>query len=256
MEKWNFLNILLVLTIFFSACDKKNDHKEEPFIRLVSRMDFANNEFYEFDYDAKNRISKIKIFWHSNNYTITYSYPTANTIVVSNIDESETTYTLNKDGYLTSYLNENITYANGCLQKSEEVSKDYIATNTWIWKNGNIETKSTEMKYFNNDKSGQNWSSTYICEYGTTLNKPVSIEFVHGFIITNLGIIPYGWFGKSTLNMPEKFVYSKENITHPHKSYRYETDKDGYVTKIYRTNYHGSEEDVEDEELIAAIQYK
>jgi len=248
MRKCIFFNLLLVLALSFSACDEKNEPKETP-IRLISRIDFGHDLVFEFEYDARNRIKRMSL--SGFNIHLTFRYPTANTMKIKYSFGEDITFTLNKDGSLTSFMDEVLTYKNGYLHKTEDISKDgdYIRINTLTWNNGNVENSVRETKKISDPSSYELITCTY--EYGTIQNKPVSVELVFGFLIANFGLMPYGSFGKTTLNMPAKITRQEMGFSYSSvKTFRYETDKDGYVTEIY------SSSDDEDEELMMAIQYK
>jgi hypothetical protein len=122
-------------------------------------------------------------------------------------------------------------------------------TITYTWENGNATRITIDRIY---DKNPQdNSTETYICEYGTLPNKAISIDFAHSFLLLeDVGLVHYGWFGKSTKNLPAKVTVKQSGEPDTVITYRYETDGEGYVTKIY--NRYNSET----ERLMASVQYK
>ena len=138
---------------------------------------------------------------------------------------------------------ETATYANGYLQKTELSSLILYYT----WDNGNMKTVTGTSEFvLLPDLSPQTYSFTSTYEYGTTPNKPSSIELVSLPLADNF---PRGWYGKSSRYLPSKSTRTiMDELVHV-ETYRYETDEDGYVTKIFvRKN------DAE-EELLKVIQY-
>ena len=228
--------ICLAVTTFFSGCDSYSDEMPISSVKLVSRVD-CNDGYYDYttkyEYDAQNRIIKILT---TNDYggidTLIITYPSANRIVMyqkNNID----TLTMNSDGSVASFNSSILTYNNGHLQTIEwsletvdlGIIETYIETR--IWENENIKTLTIDRKY--NTQSWHNSSHTENFEYGSTLNKPISIDF--GFS-EGSGGLPRGWFGKSTINLPSKKIIKYDTDVYT-TTYRYEIDAEGYVTKMY-----------------------
>ena len=179
----------------------------------------------EYQYDAQKRLIKITENVTSTiSYVTTFTYPSANTIIRTK-EWNEYTLTLNDDGSIASGIDIDggmtytYTYLNGYLQKG--VWGDY--TNTFTWQNGNIKTFSTVYMSYP--------PSTYEYEYSTMQNKPTSIDLgvdltmKQGFIEEAVR----GWHGKSTANLISKMIVSGGHS----ETYRYETDSDGYVLKIF-----------------------
>jgi hypothetical protein len=121
------------------------------------------------------------------------------------------------------------TYTNGYLQKSTRMSNNTY-TETYVWENGNIKTLAWEDKY-----PGSSYSGIITYEYGTTQNKPCSIDLSLLIIGAN-GESPRGFYGKPCVYMP-----SKETESGSYTTYRYQTDNGGYITNIFKSENGGSE---------------
>jgi len=259
--------ICLAATIMFSGCDPDGGETPTPTdVKLIKRVDLHyNGDFALFDYDAQNRITKMS----HRVYSINYSYPTANTIIM-NIIFADTpplpiepaTFRLNDDGSFAA--EEGFSYTNGYLQKivmdtkvqTEELVEDgtiiqpseihYGTMNiTCSWSNGNIVTMTEKSTFptvplYNTDR-------TFTVEYGTTPNKPTSIDLAYAFVVFKdfMGAVHYGWLGKSTQYLPTKVMYGSNYVV----NYRYETNSEGYVVKIFR------KEDSGNEQLYCTISY-
>ena len=114
---------------------------------------------------------------------------------------------------------------------------------TFTWENGNM--KTSVMYFFSSPPH------TIEYEYGTVQNKPISLGFQHN--ILESAAMPRGLFGKSNKNLPSKIkergIWNKEN------TFRYETDSNSYVTKVFRTEHGDSIANLE-ERLYMVISYK
>ena len=235
--------LLPLLAIILNSC-----HKAEDKGRLVSSIDFVGSDYTaRHEYDTRNRLIKIGDAYAN------YTYPSAKTIVMTNSEGYVVTFTLNKDGNVVSWVdNEDrtttYTYSNNYLTKIETIGRTYKRTQTLTWDNGNI----TTIQLTDGDRP-----VTYTYEYGSTLNKYTSIDLsilcldIRGY----LDFLSLGLFGKSCQYMPSKVAVLDE--THRQMiaiaSFRYETDSDGYVTNIYGKNEAISDAE---EHLRYVIQYK
>ena len=240
MKKKNLFYVLLVLAVCFISCDNGNEpnpddggenneqNAEETDVRLVKQLKYYREneelfESYEFNYDTENRLVEIK--YQHNDAVICYSYPTENTIALTTNDGFSNTVTLNSDG---SVAVPEIVYENGGLKKWE-IGGDVVLN--FEWKDGNV--KTTTYK----DSSNETLRTTSY-EYAATKNKPTSIDFmlftilVYGSNIDG-GALPYKWYGKSTENLLSKVTSKRTDEKDVVKNFSYETDADGYVTKIY-----------------------
>ena len=245
------------ITVTQKATTQSGETPTPTTVRLVKSVDFGNGEFYEFEYDAKNRITKMI----NSEGNATYSYPNANTIVVTFGSETETR-SLNSDGSLSSHFGEKnipLIYDNGYLQKmmgtNEDVPTNFpdgqggtvSAITTYTWENKNMTKRVSDIKY--SSAPQHNYTRTYIYEYGILPNKATSIDLYFSFTGQGLGPVPYGLLGKSTTNFPTKCTIKRVGETDIVRTFRYETDTNGYVTKMYES-YNGGKESMVD------IQYK
>jgi len=190
-------------------------------LKLVSRIDDLrkdNHRTFEYQYDTQNRLKTIIFTDESGSETITVTYPNTNTIFISPAPMYEygnATFTLNNNGYvglISGQYDINITYINDYLHKVEV--SDY--SETYSWNNGNM-TNVLET------------TGSWTLEYGNILNKPCSIDLGYLFISEIAAYMPYGWFGKSTINLPSKRTRPDAYVL----TFRYETDSNGYPLKIF-----------------------
>ena len=131
---------------------------------------------------------------------------------------------MNEEGYLIktnigSYV---ITYEylNGYLQKEEAVGGRF--GRSFTWENDNL---ISMIEYWDD---GDIFTTTY--SYGTAPNKESNVAPWSPPAIDEPGFylaLPSNWFGKTSKNL----VSSDIGET----SYRYETNANGYVTKVYST---------------------
>jgi len=238
MKKQNLFYVLLALAVCFISCDNGNEpnpddggenneqNAEETDVRLVKQLKYYREneelfESFEFNYDTKNRPVEIK--YQHIDAVFCYSYPTENTVVVTVGDELIDTITLNSDGGVAV---PEIVYENGGLKEFK-----IGGVLNFEWKDGNIKTIT-----YNNSSNEILRTTTY--EYTVTKNKQVSIDFmlftilVYGGNIDG-GVLPYKWYGKSTENLLSKVTSKRTDEKDVVKNFSYETDADGYVTKIY-----------------------
>jgi len=160
------------------------------------------------------------------------------------------------------------TYANGYLQKSERAVKKTVGifevidgewisvgvevingtnTTSYMWGNGNVKTEVFKRVYPTHPDENVTISRNY--EYGTELNKPSNMdvarlvkwgEFLYDSdwygesTFKRSELHPAAWLGKSTTNLPSKVTWWIEDHYSTYTTtYRYETDSEGYVTKIF-----------------------
>ncbi|MCL2133159.1 MAG: hypothetical protein FWH39_02295 [Bacteroidales bacterium] len=186
--------------------------------------------------------------------TTTISYPSANIMFITDSYNSQTyTCTLNNDGYIVSLTEggnevESLAYTNGYLQKKMMYRSDDDGitlhagtyTETYTWNNGNVKIIERECNYPTAPEL--NWSYTSTYEYSAVQNKLSSID------LSRNSFQPLGWYGKPDLNLMSK-ITDENPWDEDVRTYRYETDQDGYVTNIF-VRYNGGSE-----ELMATIQY-
>lgn len=150
----------------------------------------------------------------------------------------------NNDGFVETYK---YTYQDGYIQSSKATEKGETSEYYEIpeWTNGNL-TKVTCGR-------GNSIFDESVVEYSEILNSPeVSIDL--NFIASssyaynnfcedsNNGLKAFGFFGKRSKNMiaKEKQLATKENPETFYCTFKYETDANGYVTKIFATEPHDS----------------
>jgi len=201
-----------------------------PTLKLVSSILVYGGEVStNFTYDAQNRLSSIDF-----GYTVVQiTYPSANTLRAI-FEGEEWIFTLNNDGHIVKMKypdgNEELyEYENGYLKKTE-------GSINWIWENGNL--KSVQW-------DGGGWTFSY----NATISKETNIApwttpmlGVGGFYEGFYAYFPSAYFGKSSKNLVSS--------VNGRGTYRYETNLDGYVTKVYE-KLDGSAE-----KLLCEIQYK
>jgi transglutaminase/protease-like cytokinesis protein 3 len=201
---------------------------------VSSIVDVWNEETITFMYDAQNRLSSVN--WGGDNGTI--SYPSNNSIRVI-MWGSEYMFTLNNDGYIVKCCVEgecwNYEYENGYLKREVYDDGGYI---NYTWENGNLKSRQ--------DSDG--YSTTYT--YGATPYKkaniapyslPPSSLLEEGDMMIYF-ILPEAYFGKRSKNL-------LTSVSTYNTKYRYQTNSDGYVTKVYSDWGEG-------EELRFEIRYK
>ena len=191
----------------------------------------TETETVSYEYDNKNRIKKCDFIDH----LLDFIYSDENTINIDFGNDIDTIY-LNNDGTIKEAWQKLYSYKNGYLKtETSSYSQEYLAT--YNWENGNL--KSIVVKFLSGKFSGVTYTTTY--EYSTISNKPCSIDLF--WIISMGGIVRFdhmldfllhnaGRFGK----VPDKLI-SSYTITSTENNYTvnftYETDFEGYVTKIY-----------------------
>jgi YD repeat-containing protein len=256
---------LLLLTLLFPAlvvigCDKtgKTDNSGGVGVpskgsRLVSNITGTNEneEFvYDFTYDSDNRLIGINM---SDEYTfstvsISYEQETSDKVTIERQTEAISSYNRiffpyvatfisGENGYLTSgnlaYVgggNDESwigTYNNaGYLIKSEINSDDDSESYDFTWSGGNMMQVSYEggvADYEYSDVANNSLSNL-------DLNYLITTSFAAPF----LGIA--GLLGKRSANMIETMSITLDVGLSDSTSYTYETDSDGFVTKIKRVD--------------------
>jgi hypothetical protein len=208
---------------------------------LVSRIKRYGLQPVDFVYDAQNRLSSIK---YESEHIITITYPSTNTII-ANDGYEEYVFTLNNDGYVvkikrSSGFEELFEYENGYLKKG---TGDGGGGANCIWENGNL--KSVQL---------ENYGETFTYSYNTNLSKLANISsWTTPMLVIGDGgeffyhFFPSAYFGKSSKNLVSS-VSRNGNL----QNCRYETNTDGYVTKVYYTDY----DDLSQEHIEFEIYYK
>jgi hypothetical protein len=191
---------------------------------LVSRIILDGDETFDYTYDAQNRVTAIKL---DGEPFLTFTY-TSNTVRVGGEGSLGEVYTLNSDGSASKCeissekYTENFEYENGYLKK---ITTSEGRTFNCTWSDGNLVSVG---------------NVTYT--YGTDLYKEANVTPYTPLIWGEINdCYPSAWRGKRSKNLP---------TAEGDETYRYETNANGYVTKVY-TRYKGGKE-----ELLWEIQYK
>jgi hypothetical protein len=202
---------------------------------------------YNYEYDNQNRITKVTISGGVLAGVMNTTYPSANTI---RYDHSSKGYyyilTKGSNGYVTGYegnlsgfeMKQTLDYVDGFLSKTTTNTGLATVVNTYTWSNGRLNTIEYAALGLAVNKT------TF--SYGTTPNKESSIS---PWVTSHLGntFTPTAFCGKMSPNL-----VTSETWTNPAKSvtYRYETNAEGYVTKVY-TNENSAAE-----ALLYEVRYK
>jgi hypothetical protein len=252
---------LAVSMMMFSGCDKDNpnspDDPEKPEIpgnsstRLVSYLFTSERDVsdctYNYEYDSQNRLSKITAAGGANAGVWNVTYPTASTIRYQNGDKYQL-LTKNSQGYVTNFESNNpmsitqvLEYENGYLSKTTTVAMGITTINNYTWSNGILNVIEQRMSGIVVKKS------TF--SYNTTANKEC---YISPWVTSHQGnwYSPTSFCGKMSPNLAsseaqEMIMMGTTNIT-----YRYETDAQGYVTKVHVKEGSGSES------LLYEVRYK
>jgi len=258
----------LVIAVFaisaaFTSCEKKNnddknnngnntgnpdslDNPNTGNSNIVSRL-ICYNVFeggkvtIDYTYDNQNRPSKINF---NGNSWMSFSYPSTDKIQIGE-NGTTLTFTLNNDGYViktdVDYDGSLYEYLNGYLQK-EIIEGKYGSSTHFTWGNSNLLSVICE------DWEGKIDTTTY--SYGTLPNKESNIAPWSPPTFEDFGlflVLPSNWFGKTSKNLVSSMNYNDSWG----ESYRYETNSNGYVTKVYTTSIKSGTESLKFE-----IQYK
>jgi len=222
-------NDKIIISVTQQGTTKDGEIPEPSNPALVSRILLGGDIPIDFIYDAQNQLSSINF-----GYTVVQlTYPSANTLLAI-FEGEEWVFTLNNDGHIIKMeypggggvLYE---YENGYLKKSE----GYI---DYVWENGNLKSVQWESFGFTFSYNTIHSKETNIAPWTTPMLS------VGGFNEGFYAYFPSAFFGKSSKNL----VSSANDI-----NFRYETNADGYVTKVYQ-----QEVDELEEYLMYEIQYK
>jgi len=238
----------LSVCMMFSSCDENNgndpnnpDNPDNPTTRLVSSLYDSRfgEDTYVYAYDNQNRITQIT----KNNGTIyKVSYPSANTVIYDMVNNIFT-LTLNSDGRVIHWedngtMTQTYEYDNGYFKKHIVTAVGIVTqTDSYIWSGSNVDARNREAL---TSKSKTTFT------YTTISNKTSNIA---PWSVTSYGswYIPADFWGKRTQNLMSSEKQDNPSVT---ITYRYETDKDGYVTKVY------SKENNSAEKLLFEVKYK
>ena len=256
----------MILMTVFVACDKNGDdnsnnpnnpsnpnnpnnpdNPNNPTVKLVSYI-IINGDILNYNYDAQNRLTSA--VFHNNDTLATYTYVSANTIHVV-WEGKKRILTLNSDGYIikdqTNHGDYLFEYENDYLKKSSynNNGKEESSSN-FVWENGNLISEQYKDEFGSVIRT-----ETY--SYGTIPYKATNISPCAMPMMEYDWILPTSYFGKRTpqylvSSIVINSIYEYENGKS--SSYRYETNANGYVTKVY------VKEDTQEEELWYEIKYK
>jgi hypothetical protein len=263
MQKKNyFLLCLMALGAIVSGCDKNeklgDDGIKPDNARKISRID-RYNEYQQklissaVTYDDQGRIAEVAIDYPYQEdpdwvRRESYSYPDAGTVVITYFGDTNQDGIINSDdGYVaTATLNENgyvaslqanlldtesrLAYTDGYLTKILTTNR-YTGTNfdytVYDWKDGSL------ASWQNCDTDG--WKGNlYTYAYDSkTLNQPCSIDLF--WLVIDEDTNPLNLLGKSSQYLPDiESIQDEDGLYRAVlTTYRYETDGDGYVTKIF-----------------------
>jgi hypothetical protein len=252
MRKTFFYLIMvgLISSLVFAGCKKNNgetdmpdnpDNPNNPAAKLVSCLyDGYVNRHYIYEYDAQNRLSKVKIWeiWDMNGDGIiddtnelaicSVTYPFAKTICYDEGDYNFT-FTLNSEGTVIKgvdaysvYMYE---YENGYLKTQASMSAMDTIQNHYFWNNEKIDSVV---------QKSQNGSTKYTYTYTTIPYKECSIASWK-LPASSIGRFYHyhpNVFGKSTSYLLLSETNESQSLSEI-INYSYEMDADGYVTKMY-----------------------
>ena len=228
----------IVAAMTFSACveadeneggengnnGKGGDNPSNPAVRLLSSLYDSRfgEDTYTYTYDSQNRMTTIT---KNNGTAYKVTYPSANTVVYDMVNNTYT-LTLNSDGRVIKWqdngtMTQAYEYDNGYFKKHTVTAVGIVTqTDSYIWSGNNVDVR---------DRDALAGKSKTTFTYATTSNKTSNIA---PWSVTSYGswYIPADCWGKRT-----QYLVSTEKQDNPSvtTTYRYETDKDGYVTKVY-----------------------
>jgi hypothetical protein len=209
-----------------------------PTAKLVTRIDEFSSDTATvafssttFEYDSDNRLVKVQ----SNGNAPTNIIYSANTIQADYYGGGEysITYRLNSKGYVEDDGTNSYSYdSNGFLSLRKDKSDDETY-GSYSWQNGNLQSLINKFIL-----SGDNFymTETLTFEYGALPNKPCGIDIAR-FITAAIGgwreLPIYDLFGKSMKNLPSRMELQTWGTF---LLYNYQTDSNGYVTKVTRND--------------------
>jgi YD repeat-containing protein len=249
MLKFSF-NLRIVATIvaclaaamvLFSGCEKDNDpdnpdNPTNPTIRLVVYLyDAAEGSgTYNYEYDNQNRLTKITATGGEHAGVWTVTYPSSTTARYVNASDNML-FTKNNQGYTVKYeanvkgvkVNQDLEYTDGYLTKTTNEIAGVTIINTYVWSNGKLDALEMRMPLLPTPVEKA------IFAYTTTPNKECSIS--PWTISHDAGnwMCPASWAGKMSPNLVSSKTTERLMMGSSTTTYRYETDEQGYVTKVY-----------------------
>jgi len=223
------------------SCKKNNgevdsDKPDNP-NKLVSYIYDRNTCVrYYYEYDNQNRLSKITITEYAdfngdgedeegNSWVYIVTYPSANTIYYDFGDDDIMILTLNNEGKMIKCDNigriDMFEYEGEYLKK--HTSSMNAMENNYFWNDGGIDSMVCKYQSYNDEII--TYTSTYT--YCSVPDKEYSIA---PWKFPSFGrVFPSCLLGKSTSYLLSSEIFEDDSSI----NYRYETNAEGYVTKVY-----------------------
>ena len=185
---------------------------------LVSQIINYEETVNDYKYDSQNRLISIT---QDNEPYATFTYVSANKIE-ARLGDDNFILTLNSDGYITNLQSDYgysvvYEYENGYLKKETDETG---VTSIYFWENGNLIKEQTTFPGIG--------TNTYTYSYGTAPYKETNIAIWAPPMSEFFFDIPVTFFGKRSKNLATSMVGRNES-----EYYRYVTNAEGYVTKVY-----------------------
>jgi hypothetical protein len=250
MKRFNFqlvIACLVAATMCFSCVDlnpepddpnggDNPDNPANPNMRLVTYL-YDGNEgsgTFNYEYDSQNRLTKITTIGGQFAGVWTVTYPSSNTARYVNANDNMV-FTKNNQGYVVKYeatmkgvkVNQDLEYTNGNLTKTTNEVAGVTLIYTYSWSNGKLDAVEARMPMLPTIMEKVTFT------YNTTPNKE---GYISPWTISHEAgnwMCPASWAGKLSPNLvssktTERMMMGSSTIT-----YRYETNADGYVTKVH-----------------------
>ena len=237
MRKITFKIATLCCIFLFAACEQTSFTINGKLVSRINLVYEGGRDNATYEYDNKNRITKLK---YLDEYIIAfplswnYGYPNNKKIIIE-LDNYKDTINLNKDGTIKGTDVSGFTYENGYLKTGtrQDIINNYYYNSNYNWENGKLNEIIENQTRDNNF-----YIYTFTYEYGNINNKPCSIDLFWLVVSESYGHNA-GRHGK----VPDKLissytVVSTKNGNHvktTNYAFTYETDTEGYITKIYRS---------------------
>jgi len=263
LRKVAIIACLAGTSIVFSGCEKENndngddsDKTNNPTEKLVSYIcDRSIAVRYYYEYDNLNRLSKVTATEYADfngdgedeegmSWVHIITYPSANTIYYDCGDD-KTILTLNNEGKMIKCVNGNRTdmfeYEDEYLKKLTNIRNSIDTSEyNYFWNNGKIDSMVCEYRRYD---SKSTFTATYT--YSSVPYKECSIS---PWEFPNFGnVFSSRLLGKNTPYLLSSEIFDDGETI----NYRYETDAEGYVTKVYREN-----NKIDGERLYFEVKYK
>lgn len=243
MKKILLFLTLPLLAISFNSCSKDGDenggdsYQWPKYDRLVKTINWQDEDGCidkcTFTYDNQQRLTKVA--WNEE-YFMLFTY-NGNKISINEDGEYYTTYTLDKNGYLTRQDDEDGSYAlhqysNGYASKStEENNSENDHETVYTWANGNlVKTVEKSVDEYGTENYGYSWT------YNNVENK---------LNINIFDILDSFWWDPAYIKFkgryPKNYPITIAESDGETMTLSYTFDNDGYPTKIVETWTDGSD---------------